>query len=401
MGVGAGGYRGWGAMITMNMIHNGTQHMATERGKGRKTGWLNRMLAGAFALMLLPGLATAYLMGQGFIYTPVINPVISSGHVMARAQVIGPNGGPILVKVRSSGSAGQSSTVEIEEIGEAYAGGPLDGVYVLSGAAYRDVLRQLTQLRARYPERMARAEFLPAQQLASGLLLADGSRSPGITLPDHIKTVVVWGRQDRLAPGTDAHIILTAPFQLDAGTALPEDVSSLLMNPDGSIRSLAHGSGVGGDSFNVESFTWRTAFYAQPGSTEQSDQRVDRNEDTIFGPISNAILEQIGWFGTMYAATDADGYYFINSPMLCMRNSYGGYLLPGMDSNLILTVPTVPFNPNRLGIPPYFEIRDIYAGCSDSFYPYRIDFLIDVLWLVGELHLSNTAGATGRPMPKA
>lgn len=398
MGVGAGGYRGWGAMMTMDMIHNGTQHMATERGKGRKTGWLNRMLAGAFALMLLPGLATAYLMGQGFTYTPIINPVISSGHVMARAQVIGPNGGPILVKVRSSGSAGQSSTVEIEEIGEAYAGGPLDGVYVLSGAAYRDVLRQLTQLRARYPERMARAEFLSASQLASGLLLADESRTPGVTLPDHIKTVVVWGRQDRLSMDTESHILLTAPFQLDASTALSESVSSVLMNPDGSVRSLAHGSGVGGDSFNVESFTWRTAFYAQPGSTEQSDQRVDRNQDTIFGPISNAILEQMGWFGTMYAATDADGYYFINSPMLCMRNSYGGYLLPGMDSNLILTVPTVPFNPNRLGIPPYFEIRDIYAGCSDSFYPYRMDFLIDVLWLVGELHLSNTPGGAAIPV---
>ncbi|MGL6159481.1 hypothetical protein, partial [Microbulbifer sp.] len=73
--------------------------------------------------------------------------MISTGHVMARAQVLGPNGGPILVKVRMDGN----SSEEVEEIGEAYAGGPLDGVYILSATEYRRALQDLAELKATQP----------------------------------------------------------------------------------------------------------------------------------------------------------------------------------------------------------------------------------------------------------
>ncbi|MGL6161889.1 hypothetical protein, partial [Microbulbifer sp.] len=286
-----------------------------------------------------------------------------------------------------------NSSEEVEEIGEAYAGGPLDGVYILSATEYRRALQDLAELKATQPEILSRAEYLPAQQLQQGLLLADGSRTDGVSLPDHIKTVVVKGREDRLGADLQSHILLRAPFQLAADTSLEDNIASLLMNRDGSIHATASGDLNGG---SVEAFTWRTAFYAQPDSYEQSEQRLDPNEDQIFGPISGATLEQFGWYGTSYGVTDADGRFVVNSPMLCMRSSLGGYLVGGMNWPLTLTVPTVPFNPNRLGIPPYYELRTIHSGCG-YYGSYRFDFPIDVLWLAGQLHLANTPG--GEPIP--
>lgn len=193
------------------------------------------------------------------------------------------------------------------------------------------------------------------------------------------------------------HVLIAAPFLFGRDTVLEDNVSSLLMGADGNIIDTAQGSGVGSGDFDVEVFTYRTAFYAEPGATQQSEQRLQEG-DTLFGPVANATLEQLGWYGPSYALTGSDGRYNVNTPMLCLRTGLGYYLVPGIEFPLTLTVPTVPFNPNRLGIPPYYELRTVYAACGDAGYrPNRFDFLIDVLWLVGELHLANTPG--GAPIP--
>ncbi|AJD48640.1 hypothetical protein S7S_11140 [Isoalcanivorax pacificus W11-5] len=357
-----------------------------------------RLCCVVMATLLSGNAALASLLGAGmFVATPEVTPVISQGYVMARAQVVGPNGGPILIKARTQGNAVTAETTEVEEIGEVVAGGHLDGSYILSGDEYREVLSRWATLRATQPELASRAEFITRDMLAQGLKLANGDISEPLTLPTHIHTVVVLGEEDRFGKDTRRHVLIAAPFLFDRDTALEDSVSSLLMGADGNIIDTAQGSGVGSGDFDVEVFTYRTAFYAEPGATEQSEQRLQEGDD-IFGPVANATIEQLGWYGPSYALTGSDGRYNVNAPMLCMRTGWGYYLVPGIEFPLTLTVPTVPFNPNRLGIPPYYELRTVYAACGDAGYrPNRFDFLIDVLWLVGEMHLANTPG--GAPIP--
>ncbi|WP_159558526.1 hypothetical protein [Alcanivorax sp. S71-1-4] len=350
------------------------------------------------ATLLAGNVAMASLLGAGmFVATPEVTPVMSQGYVMARAQVVGPNGGPILIKARIQGNAVTAETTEVEEIGEVVAGGHLDGSYILSGDEYREVLSRWATLRATQPELASRAEFTTRDRLAQGLKLANGDMSEPLTLPTHLHTVVVLGEEDRFGQDTRRHVLIAAPFLFDRDTTLEDGVSSLLMDADGNLLDTAQGSGVGSGDFDVEVFTYRTAFYAEPGGTEQSEQRLQEG-DEIFGPVANATIEQLGWYGPSYALTGSDGRYTVNAPMLCMRTGWGYYLVPGIEFPLTLTVPTVPFNPNRLGIPPYYELRTVYAACGDAGYrPNRFDFLIDVLWLVGEMHLANTPG--GAPIP--
>jgi hypothetical protein len=361
-------------------------------------GMRNLMSRGVSGLLALAFCGIAH----GFLFPQLglqLSPQLKKGTVMTRAQVLGDNGGPILVVTRTTGSGSGAQTEEIEEIGEIYPEGPLGEVYILSGAEVGYFLDQYARLRIERGETMKRAVFLDPEELANGIAVANGETSESVNLPDSVKTVLVLGERDRFGTDPSRWTLIEFPFLMDEEFTLEDNASSVLFDEEGEQIRAAFGTSDEAGNYSVEQFTYRVGYWGDGEDAMEQDKEgySPRGDDRIFGPVSGAELDMAFNSGV----SGADGRYQLFYMHYCLGLQTGSGFLPltaptAASINLVLKASI--YNPQGKAYFPLLMQRKTEFFCGDVSGLPDHNFIVDVLWLSGKLRLANTANGDTLPM---
>lgn len=384
----------------------------------------------AFVMAIVLGLAAPSL-GFGFSFQQVtsdlyVQPVTMHGYVMTRAQITGPHGGPILVKVRSAGNgSGEATTEEIAEIGEIHPGDAvLSNLYILPGETYRSYQVAWNRIKSERMDVAARAEFLSPQAFAAGagIPLADGSawRVPNGYFSPAIKTLVLKAKSERIGSNPDHWILLRVPFKLtDQTLPLEPNVLSVLLDADGKIyrgddgkafdlSPPAEDGSAGPRPYNMENFTYRVGYWGVGDEQQQASPgwsnlwglvgwapdpaKVQAGEQRIFGPVAGAHMEYFDSEG----ASDANGYYVVSTQWPCVRKGvppFHYWVDPVVELNIWMTLQTVSFNPNQSLVQPFMMHQEASFRCGYTEWDAMTHlFLVDAIWLTGKVAVANEGG---------
>tara|TARA_R110002073_G_scaffold45053_2_gene124659 strand:+ start:117683 stop:124189 length:6507 start_codon:yes stop_codon:yes gene_type:complete len=356
---------------------------------------LQRVCLGLALLMLC-------VAGHAFLFPQLgmqLSPQLKKGTVMTRAQVLGDNGGPILVVTRTTGSASGAQTEEIEEIGEIYPTGPLGEVYILSGAEVGYFLDKTARLRIERGETMQRAVFLDPEELANGITVANGETSESVNVPDSVKTVLVLGERDRFGTDPSRWTLIEYPFLMNEDFTLEDNASSVLFDEEGEQIRTVFGTSDESGNYSVEQFTYRVGYWGDGEDAMEQDQEgySPRGDDRIFGPVSGAELDMAFSSGM----SGADGRYQLFYMHYCLGLQTGSGFLPltaptAASINLVLKASI--YNPQGKAYFPLLMQRQTEFFCGDVSGLPDHNFIVDVLWLSGKLRLANTANGDTLPM---
>jgi predicted AlkP superfamily pyrophosphatase or phosphodiesterase len=345
---------------------------------------------------------TSCLAGHAFLFPQLglqVVPQIKNGTVMTRAQVLGDNGGPILVVTRTTGDGTSAQTDEIEEIGEIFPGGPLDNVYILSGAEVGYFLDKTARLRIERGETMKRAVFLDPEELASGIKVANGETSESVNLPDSVKTVLVLGERDRFGTDPSRWTLVEYPFLMAEEFTLQDSASSVLFDEEGEKLRTVLGTSDENGNYSVEQFTYRVGYWGDGEDAIEQDKEGSspRGGDRIFGAVPGAELDM----ALSSSESGGDGRYqlFALHHCLGLQTASGFFPLAASTSasiNLVLKASI--YNPRGKTYIPMLMQRQTEFYCGTTNGIVENNFIVDVLWLSGKLRLANTANGDTLPM---
>ncbi len=297
---------------------------------------------------------------------------------------------PILVEYATDGS----EVAEVE-IPEEYKDS-IENLSIRPVADYQYHLDRLEQYQELHKDDLAldgelmnRAEFFAATFTAAD----DETDIPPPALDASIKSMYVRGQSSRILPDPDQLVLLGFPYDLTQDYDIGENDRTLVLEENGNI--------IASSEHNI---AYRVGFFGDP-SEAQGGYARRKFEDEIFGPVPFVKV----WISEVYPGgisfTDNDGKYSFK------------YLLPpcpvgGFEFTTDVWAELKYRNFRPIGSPmlPYFLRKQdwdyCYAGLKplgfglavyqehdpSAFPIYYRDLKVDVMFLVGRVHLENLDG---------